>query len=73
LAGCLALSGRTRAARALFERLLRRANDLGLYAEGFALGTGDFLGNFPCGAVQAAVVNQALRLEAGIGRFGLCD
>ncbi|KAA2212756.1 glycoside hydrolase family 15 protein [Teichococcus oryzae] len=73
LAGCLALSGRTRAARALFERLLGRANDLGLYAEGFAFGTGDFLGNFPCAPVQAAVVNQALRLEAGIGRFGLRD
>lgn len=71
--GCLALAGHTRPAQAMFERLLGRANDLGLYAEEFDLETGAFLGNFPQGFTQMAVINHALRLERSIARFGLRD
>ncbi|MCI0752782.1 glycoside hydrolase family 15 protein [Teichococcus vastitatis] len=73
LVGCLALMGRTRPAKAMFERLLGRANDLGLYAEEFDLATGEFLGNFPQGFTQMAVINHALRLDGSIARFGLRD
>ncbi len=50
-------------ARALFERLLARSNDLGLFAEEIAPHDHAFLGNFPQALAHLALVNSALRLE----------
>jgi GH15 family glucan-1,4-alpha-glucosidase len=47
LVSALALNGRTQEARALFERLLSLANDLGLLAEEYDVGRGRQVGNFP--------------------------
>jgi alpha,alpha-trehalase len=50
-------------ARSLFERLLARANDLGLFAEEIDPKSHAFLGNFPQAMVHLALVNSAMRLE----------
>jgi GH15 family glucan-1,4-alpha-glucosidase len=59
LVSALALNGRRDEARALFERLLGLANDLGLLAEEYDVGRGRQVGNFPqafshLGLIQAA-------------------
>ncbi|MBP0491174.1 glycoside hydrolase family 15 protein [Pararoseomonas indoligenes] len=61
--GCLALAGRTEPARLVFERLLGRGNDLGLFAEEIDAATGEQRGNFPQGFTHMALINHALRLE----------
>lgn len=71
--GCLALSGHTRPAKELFERLLARGNDIGLFAEEIDPVSGEQRGNYPQGFTHMAVINHALRLEACIARFGLRD
>lgn len=60
--GCLALRGEQDQARAIFERLLARGNDLGLFAEEIDAGTGEQRGNFPQAFTHMAVINHALRL-----------
>ncbi|MFL5840939.1 MAG: glycoside hydrolase family 15 protein [Thermoleophilaceae bacterium] len=47
LVSALALNGRVEEARALFERLVGLANDLGLLAEEYDVGRGRQVGNFP--------------------------
>jgi len=47
LVGALALNGRVKEARALFERLVGLANDLGLLAEEYDVARGRQVGNFP--------------------------
>src|SRR3954471_388485 len=47
LVSALALNGRIEEARALFERLVGLANDLGLLAEEYDVGRGRQVGNFP--------------------------
>ncbi|WP_419729844.1 glycoside hydrolase family 15 protein [Lichenicola sp.] len=71
--GVLALGGRTRDATDLFERLLGRGNDLGLYAEEIDAATGEQRGNFPQAFTHMAVINNALRLQGTIADFGLPD
>ncbi|WP_424140437.1 glycoside hydrolase family 15 protein [Roseomonas chloroacetimidivorans] len=61
--GCLALAGETEMAQALFERLLTRGNDLGLFAEEIDVATGEQRGNFPQAFTHMAIINHALRLE----------
>ena len=61
--GCLALAGETRKATAIFERLLARANDVGLFAEEIDAATGEQRGNFPQAFTHMAVINHALRLQ----------
>ncbi|NPD67493.1 glycoside hydrolase family 15 protein [Lichenicola cladoniae] len=61
--GVLAMMGRTREATELFERLLRRGNDLGLYAEEIDEATGEQRGNFPQAFTQVALISQALLLQ----------
>jgi GH15 family glucan-1,4-alpha-glucosidase len=71
LAHALALSGDTRAAREVFERAARCANDVGLLAEEVDPHSGELLGNFPqafshIGLVNAAwAIHQAEAMPAG--------
>ncbi|CAA9588815.1 MAG: GH15, partial [uncultured Thermomicrobiales bacterium] len=67
LVECYALLGRTDEARALFERLLGHANDVGLYAEELDPDSGHHLGNFPQAFTHVALINAALSLERAAG------
>ena len=64
----LTLSGRREKALELFERMLGRANHLGLYAEEFDPESGAFLGNFPQGFTHIGLINSALYLSRSAGR-----
>ena len=55
--------GRVDEARALFERLLGYANDVGLYAEEFDPFEKRHLGNFPQAFTHVALINAAAALE----------
>ena len=72
-AGVLAMAGRTAEATALFERLLTRGNDLGLYAEQIDAATGEQRGNFPQAFTHMALINNALRLQAESAEPGLAS
>jgi GH15 family glucan-1,4-alpha-glucosidase len=61
--GVLALAGDTDRAQPLFERLLKRANDVGLFAEQIDAQSGDQRGNFPQAFTHMSVINHAVRLE----------
>jgi GH15 family glucan-1,4-alpha-glucosidase len=64
LAECLARQGRTREARATFERTARCANDLGLFSEEVDGVTGTLLGNFPQGLSHLAHITALGALGA---------
>jgi GH15 family glucan-1,4-alpha-glucosidase len=55
--------GRAEEARALFESLLARANDVGLYPEQIDAESGDYLGNFPQAFTHLAAVSTASMLD----------
>jgi GH15 family glucan-1,4-alpha-glucosidase len=63
LADCLILLGRRDEARALFERLCRLANDVGLLAEEYDPRSGRQLGNFPQAFSHVALINTAMNLS----------
>jgi GH15 family glucan-1,4-alpha-glucosidase len=65
LADNLALQGRHDDARALFERLLRVRNDVGLLAEEYDPDAGRQLGNFPQAFSHLALVGTALGFARG--------
>ncbi|MFF7312496.1 glycoside hydrolase family 15 protein [Streptomyces sp. NPDC008137] len=69
LADALYMTGRTKEARALFERLVGLANDVGLLSEEFDPVSGRQLGNFPQAFSHIGLVNTALALfgEEGAG------
>ncbi|KAB1072113.1 glycoside hydrolase family 15 protein [Methylobacterium planeticum] len=69
--GCLALAGHTGEATAIFERLLARGNDVGLFAEEIDPSTGEQLGNTPQGFTHMALINAAIRLKGCLAAFGL--
>jgi GH15 family glucan-1,4-alpha-glucosidase len=69
--GCLALDGRTGEAKAAFERMIARGNDVGLFAEEIDPATGEQRGNTPQGFSHMALINAALRLDASIDKYGL--
>ncbi|MDT9696106.1 glycoside hydrolase family 15 protein [Streptomyces sp. P17] len=62
LADALHMTGRTKEARELFERLVALANDVGLLAEEFDPVAGHQLGNFPQAFSHIGLVNTALAL-----------
>ena len=59
---CLARGGQRERARLTMERLLARANHLGLYAEDLGV-AGEQLGNFPQGLTHSALIGAAVALE----------
>jgi alpha,alpha-trehalase len=59
LAQALAVAGRTDRARAVFERAVAYANDVGLLAEEVDGRTGELLGNFPQAFSHIGLVNAA--------------
>jgi GH15 family glucan-1,4-alpha-glucosidase len=63
LVDALLATGRASEARALFERLLERSNDVGLYAEEIDPESGAFLGNFPQAFTHLAVIASAQLLH----------
>ncbi len=69
--GVLALMGRTREATDLFERLIGRGNDLGLFAEEIDAGSGEQRGNFPQAFTHMAIINNAIRLMRQIDAVGI--
>jgi GH15 family glucan-1,4-alpha-glucosidase len=62
LVDCLGAIGREDDARALFERLLGLANDVGLLAEEYDPGASRQVGNFPQAFTHLALVNSAAGL-----------
>lgn len=62
-ADCLVLTGRRQEGKALFERLLGLANDLGLLAEEYDTKRGHQLGNFPQALTHMALINTARLLS----------
>jgi GH15 family glucan-1,4-alpha-glucosidase len=52
---------------AAFERMLRCANDVGLYAEQTDPDTGAALGNFPQAFTHVGLIDAALSLAAAAG------
>ncbi|MGW3287807.1 glycoside hydrolase family 15 protein [Streptomyces sp. NPDC001002] len=62
LADALHLTGRTKEARELFERLVGLANDVGLLAEEYDPTSGRLLGNFPQAFSHIGLVSTAVAL-----------
>ena len=69
LVEALALAGRDREARKVFEQLLERANDVGLFSEEMNPESGEMLGNFPQALSHIALINAALCLENAAPRI----
>ncbi|MFF4351840.1 glycoside hydrolase family 15 protein [Streptomyces sp. NPDC001530] len=65
LAEALHMTGRTREAREMFERLVGLANDVGLLSEEYDPGSGRQLGNFPQAFSHIGLVGTALALFGG--------
>jgi GH15 family glucan-1,4-alpha-glucosidase len=59
LVDALSLSGRVEEARVIFDGMLARANDLGLFAEEIDPRSGAFLGNFPQAFTHVGLIDSA--------------
>jgi len=62
LVEALALAGRVDEARKLFDDVVRRGNDVGLFAEEIDVDSGAMLGNFPQALTHIALMTAALCL-----------
>jgi GH15 family glucan-1,4-alpha-glucosidase len=62
LADCMAMQDQQKEARALFERVLALASDLGLLSEEYHVPSRRLLGNFPQAMTHVALINTALGL-----------
>ena len=67
LIDCLTGLGELERATELLEKLLERANDLGLYAEEVDADTGAFLGNFPQAFSHLGLINSIVNLARAQG------
>ncbi len=63
LVQCLALAGRPRQARAIFERATAYATDVGLLSEEADPLTRELLGNFPQGMSHVGLINAATKIR----------
>ncbi len=68
LVDALALCGRLDEAHRIMEKIVLRANHLGLFSEEFDPGTGDLLGNFPQAFTHVGLINSTLYLAYAEGR-----
>lgn len=63
LVEALLAEGHYEEAASLFERLIARANDVGLFSEEIDMRSGAFLGNFPQAFTHLALVGAAVNLD----------
>ncbi len=68
LVDVLALSGRLDEAYRVFDGMVGRANEAGLFSEQIDPASGDFLGNFPQAFTHLGLINSALYLAHMEGR-----
>jgi GH15 family glucan-1,4-alpha-glucosidase len=67
---CLARLGKLGEAEGLLNKLLKRANHLGLYSEEIDPATGEALGNFPQAYTHMGLITAAVRLEEARRKTG---
>ncbi|MGH9552467.1 MAG: glycoside hydrolase family 15 protein, partial [Terriglobales bacterium] len=60
---CLARQGLTEQARARFDHVCGKANDLGLFSEELDQNSGEMLGNFPQALTHLSHVTAAVALR----------
>jgi GH15 family glucan-1,4-alpha-glucosidase len=59
----LAMIGRTKEARELFDRLLALQNEVGLFSEEYDQGNGRLIGNFPQAFTHLTLISAAVALQ----------
>jgi len=68
---CLTRLGKLGEADGLLNRLLKRANHLGLYSEEIDPDTGEALGNFPQAYTHMGLITASVRLEEARRKTGV--